>query len=171
MYAHNPSTTYSSILVYLVIYGAMNLGAFAVVIAVARKTRSAEISSFNGLFQYAPGLTLALTIFLASLIGIPPIGGWYAKFGVWRALLESGSGWGYALAVIMAVNSAIAAGYYLRIARAMWFEPSPGGDTTPVNVPVSIKFALAITIAATLVFGVLPQLLTNAASLPLALGR
>ena len=171
VYHHNPSTTYSSILVYLVIYGAMNLGAFAVVIAVARKTRSAEIDSFNGLFQYAPGLTLALTIFLASLIGIPPIGGWYAKFGVWRALLEAGSGWGYALAVIMAVNSAIAAGYYLRVARAMWFEPSPGGDTTPIQVPVSLKFALAITIAATMVFGVLPQLLTNAASLPLAFGR
>ena len=63
----------------------MNLGAFAVVIAVARKTRSAEITSFGGLFHYAPGLTVAMTIFLFSLAGIPPLGGWFAKFGIFRA--------------------------------------------------------------------------------------
>ena len=72
-------------MVYLVIYAATNLGAFAVVIAVARKTRSGEISSYGGLFSYAPGLATLMTIFLASLAGIPPLGGWYAKFGVFRA--------------------------------------------------------------------------------------
>ena len=66
----------------------MNLGAFAVVLAVARKTRSAEISTWGGLFEYAPGLTVLMTMFLFSLAGIPPLGGWLAKFVVFRSLLE-----------------------------------------------------------------------------------
>ena len=69
----------TAVIVYLLIYAAMNLGAFAVVIAVARKTRSGEIKSFGGLFGYAPGLTLLMTVFLFSLAGIPPLGGWFAK--------------------------------------------------------------------------------------------
>ena len=62
-----------AVLVYLVIYAATNLGAFAVIIAVSRKTRSGEISSFGGLFSYAPGLTVMMTLFLASLAGKPII--------------------------------------------------------------------------------------------------
>jgi NADH-quinone oxidoreductase subunit N len=160
-----------SIVVYLVIYGAMNLGAFAVVIAVARKTRSAEITSFNGLFHYAPGLTVIMTVFLASFVGIPPLGGWYAKFGVWRSLLQSGSRWGYALAILVGINTVIAATYYLRVAKAMWFEAPVDGDVSPVQIPTSLRTALAVTVIATVVFGVLPNLLSSAASLPVALGH
>ena len=72
---------------YLAIYVVMNLGAFAVVIAVARKTRSAELTSFSGLFEYAPGLAVAMLIFLASLAGIPPMAGWFAKFLIFRTLV------------------------------------------------------------------------------------
>ncbi|HWW52828.1 MAG TPA: NADH-quinone oxidoreductase subunit N, partial [Acidimicrobiales bacterium] len=75
----------TAIIVYLLIYGAMNLGAFAVVIAVARKTRSGDIKSFGGLFGYAPGLTVLMTLFLFSLAGIPPLGGWFAKLVVIEA--------------------------------------------------------------------------------------
>src|SRR5205823_4154028 len=74
----NPKAAESAItasVVYLLIYAAMNLGAFAVVIAVARKTRSGEIASYGGLFQYAPGLTVLMTIFLFSLAGVPPLAG------------------------------------------------------------------------------------------------
>src|SRR3954466_9127337 len=78
----NASQAFSAVVTYLVIYAAMNLGAFAVVIAIARKTGSAELESYNGMFQYAPGLTVVMTIALASLAGIPPMGGWYAKFAV-----------------------------------------------------------------------------------------
>ena len=69
-------------MVYLLVYAFTNLGAFAVVIAVSRKTHSGEISSFGGLIQYAPGLAVMMTIFLASLAGIPPLGGWIGKFDV-----------------------------------------------------------------------------------------
>ena len=76
---------------YVIIYAAMNLGAFAVIIAAARKTRSGEISSFGGLFEYAPGLTVMMTIFLFALAGIPPLAGWYAKFVVFRSVIDAGT--------------------------------------------------------------------------------
>jgi len=145
-----------AVVVYLIIYAATNLGAFAVVIAVSRKTRSGEISSYGGLFGYAPALTVLMTAFLASLAGIPPLGGWYAKFGVFNAVLTARSGWGYSIAVIGAINAVIATAYYVTIMREMWMKPAPDGDVTPVTVPGSIKAALAITALATLVFGVLP---------------
>jgi NADH-quinone oxidoreductase subunit N len=160
-----------AIVIYLVIYAAMTLGAFAVVIAIARKTRSAEIDSLGGLFQYMPGMAAAMTLFLASLIGIPPLGGWYAKFSVFKVLIEAETGLGIATAVIMAVNTAIAAYYYLRVAKAMWFDEAPDGDVTPVKVPPSLTAAVGLALVATLVFGILPGLLSNVTSFgPLALG-
>ena len=98
--------------IYLLVYAATNLGVFAVVIAVARKTRSGEISSYGGLMSYAPGLAVLMTLFLACLAGIPPLGGWIGKFTAFRAALDAGNGWGYTIAVIGAVNSAVAFGYY-----------------------------------------------------------
>ena len=145
-----------AVVVYLIVYAATNLGMFAVIIAVSRKTRSGQIESFGGLFSYAPALGLMATVFLASLAGIPPLGGWIAKFGAFQALLTSGSGWGYGLAVIGAVNSVIAFGYYGVVMREIWMKPAPYGDTTPIRTPASIGLALGISTVATLVFGVLP---------------
>ena len=145
-----------AVVVYLIVYAATNLGMFAVIIAVSRKTRSGQIESFGGLFSYAPALGVMATVFLASLAGIPPLGGWIAKFGAFQALLTSGSGWGYALAVIGAVNSVIAFGYYGVVMREIWMRPAPYGDTTPIRTPASIGLALGISTVATLVLGVLP---------------
>ena len=89
----NPKAVHSAFtasVVYLLIYAAMNLGAFTVVMAVARKTGSGQISSYAGLFQYAPGVTVAMTIFLFSLAGIPPLAGWFAKFTIFQAALDAG---------------------------------------------------------------------------------
>jgi NADH-quinone oxidoreductase subunit N len=170
---NNRDQALRSIVVYLVIYAAMNLGAFAVIIAIARKTRSAEISSLGGLFSYMPGLTAVMTIFLASLAGIPPFGGWYAKFGVWQALIGGDTWLGYGLAIVMAVNTVIAAYYYLNVAKSMWFDEAPAGDVTPVKIPVGLLGAMGIAVVATVLFGVLPGLLTdisNFGPIPAALG-
>ena len=145
-----------SVVVYLIVYAAMNLGMFAVVIAASRTTRSGEISSFGGLFSYAPGLGVLMTIFLASLAGIPPLGGWIAKFTAFRAVLEAGGGWGYGIAVIGAINSVIAFGYYGSIMREIWMKPAPNGETSAVKTPSSLIAAMVITTAGTIVFGVLP---------------
>jgi len=143
-----------AVITYLVIYAAMNLGAFAVVIGIARKTRSAEIESFGGLFEYAPGLTVIFSLFLFSLAGIPPLGGWLAKFVVFRALADANTPSGYVLGAFVAVNSVIALYYYANIAREMWMKPVPDGDRTPIRVPFSIGAAISITVLATVAFGV-----------------
>jgi NADH-quinone oxidoreductase subunit N len=148
----------SAVIVYLLIYAGMNLGALAIIITVARKTRSAEIESFNGLFQYAPGLTVLMTVFLFALAGIPPLGGWFAKLQVFFATVNAGSASGYVLAVFVAVNSVIALFYYARVAQAMWMQPSPDGDLTPIRVPPALSGALAICVLFTVVVGVDPQL-------------
>jgi NADH-quinone oxidoreductase subunit N len=146
----------TAVITYLAVYAAMNLGAFAVVLAVSRKTHSGEITSFGGLFGYAPGLCLAMTIFLFSLAGIPPLGGWMAKFSVFRALIGAGGGWAAALAVIGGVNSVIALYYYANVAKVMWMEPSPDGDTSEIRIPATLGLALVITAGATLAIGIVP---------------
>jgi len=143
-----------AVVTYLVIYAAMNLGAFAAVIGIARKTRSAEITSFGGLFEYAPGLTVVLSAFLFSLAGIPPLGGWLAKFVVFRSLADANTASGYVMGAIVAVNSVIALYYYANVAREMWMKPVPDGDRTPVVLPFSISAALLLTVVATFAFGV-----------------
>jgi NADH-quinone oxidoreductase subunit N len=139
----------------------MNLGAFATVMAVARKTHSGEISSFGGLINYAPGLAVAMTIFFASLAGIPPLGGWFAKFNAFKALLDAETTSAYVLAVIGAVNTVIAAAYYMRVLRVVWVEDAPDGDVTPIRPPAPIVAALGITAVGTLVLGVFPGLVAR----------
>jgi NADH-quinone oxidoreductase subunit N len=151
----NPDGALTAVVTYLLIYAAMNLGAFAVVLAVARKTRSAEISSWGGLFEYAPGLTVLMTIFLFSLAGIPPLGGWLAKFVVFRALVQPDlTAGGVTLAVVVGVNSVIALYYYANIAREMWMKPVPDGDKAPIRIPFSLAAALTLSVIATVAFGV-----------------
>jgi NADH-quinone oxidoreductase subunit N len=164
----NAERAFGATIAYLVIYAAMNLGAFAVVIAAARKTQSAELESYSGLFRYAPGLTVVMTICLASLAGIPPMGGWYAKFAVFRALLGPGTTWATILAVVMAVNSVISFYYYGLVLKRMWMDEPYLGDVAPVRVPPSLFAALAITTVATLAFGVAPGIVTHFSEVPVA---
>lgn len=150
-----------AVVVYLMLYAATNLGVFAIVIAVARKTRSGAIASYGGLFSYAPGLAALMTIFMASLAGIPPLGGWFGKFAAFQAVLSAETNWGYAIAVIGAVNSVVAFGYYGNVLREIWMRPVPDGDTAPVVIQPAIAVALGITGVATLVLGTLPGIVSH----------
>ncbi|MDA2963906.1 MAG: NADH-quinone oxidoreductase subunit N [Ilumatobacteraceae bacterium] len=154
--AGSGTTALRSVVLYMIVYAATNLGVFAIILAVSNKTRSGEISSYGGLFSYAPTLGVLMTLFLASLAGIPPLGGWIAKFVAFQSLIQSQSTWGYALAVVGAVNSVVAFGYYGNVMREIWMRPVPDNDTTLISVPGSLKLALVITAGATLVFGILP---------------
>jgi NADH-quinone oxidoreductase subunit N len=163
-FAGNPASSGSAlnaVVVYLLVYSVMNLGAFSVVIAVSRKTRSGDISSFGGLFGYAPGLAVAMTIFFASLAGIPPLAGWFAKFNSFKSVLDAGTTPAYVLASIAAVNTVIAAAYYMRVLRAVWMDEAPDGDVSPVRPPSSIVAALVLTAVGTIVLGVLPNLVAR----------
>jgi NADH-quinone oxidoreductase subunit N len=159
--ANAEGSALNAVVVYLLVYGFMNLGAFAVVIAVTRKTRSGEISSFGGLFGYAPGLAVLTTIFFASLAGIPPLGGWFAKFNAFKAVLDAQNNWAYVLASIAAVNTVISAAYYMKVLRVVWMDEAPDGDTTPIVVPSPVKAALALTVIGTVAVGVYPRLVAG----------
>jgi NADH-quinone oxidoreductase subunit N len=144
----------TAIVVYLFIYAAMNLGAFAVVMAVSRKTRSGDIASWGGLGEYAPGLALAMSGFLFALAGIPPLGGWFAKFYVFRAALDAGGWAGVSLAVVAGLNSVIALFYYANIAREMWMSPVPDDDRTPVRVPAALVVSMGICLVVVVAMGI-----------------
>jgi NADH-quinone oxidoreductase subunit N len=154
-----------SVVIYLLIYAFSNLGAFAVVIAVSRKTHSGEISSYGGLMSYSPGLGALMTLFLASLAGIPPLGIWIAKLLSFKTLLDAGGTAASTLAVIAAVNTVIAAAYYVRVMREMWMKPVPDGDTTPIVTPQPVALALSICAAGTIVLGIAPGLVLHFADL------
>ncbi len=152
----------SAIVTYLIIYAAMNLGAFTIILAVSRRTGSADIASFDGLFQWAPAMAVAMTLFLASLAGIPPLGGWYAKFSVFTALIEGDVWWAYVLAGLAAINTVIAFGYYGKLASRMWFEAAPTAfETNRLKIPFALQAALGITLIATVAFGVYPEMVTH----------
>lgn len=153
----------SSIVLYLVVYTVINLGAFAVIIAVSRRTRSGEISSWGGLFTYAPGLAVTMAVFLFALGGIPPMVGWFAKFQLFQAVVSAHTGLAYATALVMAVNTVISLGYYLTVMRTMFIDDAPDGDHTPVRVPVPLVAAMAISAVVTVALGFLPGLAADLA--------
>ncbi len=115
-------TGYNGVLFYLFAYLFANIGAFAVVIAIESVTGSAELTSYAGLARRAPWLSVMLFLFLISLAGIPPTGGFLGKFFVFGAAIEQQM---WVLAIIAAINSVIAAFYYLNVVRYMFFMPSP----------------------------------------------
>jgi len=141
-----------SILVYLVIYVFMNVGAFLVVIAVSRATGGESISDFRGLGTRAPIAALALTVFLFSLTGLPPLAGFTGKYLVFAALVQQGGFWNVVLAVIGVLNSAVSLFYYARIIKAMYLEESPAAERMPVPaLYTGVLVGLSIPL---LVFGV-----------------
>jgi NADH-quinone oxidoreductase subunit N len=153
------NSAWEAVVIYLLIYGAMNIGAFAAVIAASRRTRSAEISSFSGLGRTDPLLAVMLSIFLLSLAGVPPLAGWFAKFVMFRAVFDAGTTAAVVLGVIAAVNSVVAFFYYVAIPRRMWFhEPAETAvDARTSPTPFALQAALFLTTATVLIIGVYPQ--------------
>ena len=138
-----------SILVYLIVYVLMNVGAFLVIIAVARVTGGEQITDFRGLGSKAPIAALALTVFLFSLTGIPPFAGFAGKYLIFAAVVQRGGFWYVLLAVIGVLNSAVSLFYYARIIKAMYLEEAV--DERPLEVPAvytGLLVALAVPILA-----------------------
>lgn len=151
---------FSATVVYLVIYSVMNLGAFAVVIAGARKTGTGELDGWAGLGSYDPRLGVLTALFFFSLAGIPPLAGWFAKFVMFRSVMIAGGTSTVVLAVIAAVNSVIALYYYARVIKAVWLDHAPEqatGDRSLVPAG-SLRLALLIAGVLTVLVGVFPTL-------------
>ena len=154
----NLGSILSSVVLYLLVYTVVNLGAFAVIIAVSRRTRSGEIASWGGLFTYAPGLAVAMAVFLLALGGIPPMVGWFAKFQLFTAVVGAGTTMAYVMGAVMAVNTVVSLAYYLGIVRTMFMDDAVDGDLTPIRTPVPLVAAVGITAALTILVGFVPGL-------------
>ncbi len=147
------SRGFSSILFYLVVYAFMNLGAFAVIIAVARRgEETPTLSSYAGLGFRHPVLAFSMAVFMFSLAGLPPTGGFMGKFYIFSAAVEAD----YVGLVIAAVLcSLISVFFYLRVVVVMYMEePSEGHSSLIVSPAIVITLFLAT--AATLQLGMLP---------------
>jgi NADH-quinone oxidoreductase subunit N len=142
------------VMFYTASYAAMNVGAFAVVSHFANAgERYVSVRDYSGLGRKSPILAGALGVFLISLIGIPVTGGFFAKFYVFSAALQSGLVW---LTIIGVMNSAIGAYYYLKLIVVMYMrEPQEEVPLLPVSYPLGI--AIGIALAATIYLGVLPD--------------
>ena len=145
----------AAVMLYLGIYLCMNLGAFLVVIAVRDNTGGREdVAAYSGLAQRNPLLAVTMTVFLLSLVGLPPLGGFVGKFFVFAALLKMAGFWYYALAVVGVLNSAVSLYYYARIIKAMFLtqpEPADAGALTVARSHSLLALALS---AAVIVLGV-----------------
>ena len=148
-------SAFAAAVTYILIYAVMTLGAFGVVIGVARESAGLLISDFAGLIRRAPVLAIAMTVFMVSLAGIPPTGGFWAKFLVFRAAIERG-GIGTMLAAVMVVNSVVSLYYYLAVPRAMVFvEPV---EERPLASPALVNAVVTVAMVAILVIGFYPEL-------------
>ena len=151
---------FSATVIYLVIFAVMNLGAFAVVIAGARRTGTGDISGWAGLGSYDAKLGVLAAIFFFSLAGIPPLAGWFAKFVMFRSVIIAGGTATVVLAVIAAVNTVIAFYYYARIIKSVWLDEAPAAalgdrESAPAG---SLRLALAIAGVLTVLVGVFPTI-------------
>ncbi|MCP3973474.1 MAG: NADH-quinone oxidoreductase subunit N [bacterium] len=150
---------------YLLIYAFMNLGAFATVIAVGNRLRSAEITDWAGLFSYAPGLAALIAVFFFSLAGIPPLAGWFAKFVMFRSVLAVGNTWATALAVVAVVNSVIALYYYSKVVISVFMHKVPDGvpvaELKEHKTAPALQFALILTAIGVIVLGIFPNLIAE----------
>ncbi len=143
----------ASLAFYVVTYLFMNLTAFAIVAFMRNRTGSEEISDYAGLIRTSPGLVVCFSIILMSLIGLPPLAGFAAKYVVFSTLAESGL---MLLLMIGAINTVISLFYYLRVVKAMCLE-EPAEGQQPVTFPIwkSVDgwFVLVLTLPV-VVFGV-----------------
>ncbi len=157
----------AAMLFYMVVYGTMNLGAFAVLAALSNKGEAVEeLHDLEGLATRRPGLALALAICVFSLMGFPPTAGLLGKVYIFTSAFSVGAGHAFAkplvvLAIIGVINSAIGAAYYLRIAAACYnrpprIEPQRSGG-------VALRVGLGLCAAAMIVLFVFPTLLTGPA--------
>jgi NADH-quinone oxidoreductase subunit N len=153
-FAARPELGTSAVMFYAACYAAMNVGAFAVVSQLANVgERYVTLEDYAGLGRRSPGLAAVFTVFLISLIGIPITGGFFAKFYVFSAALQSGL---VGLTIIGVINSAVGAYYYLKIIVVMYMK-EPQEEVPALPVPLAMRTALVLTLAATVYLGVFPE--------------
>jgi NADH-quinone oxidoreductase subunit N len=152
---------YAAVLFYLLGYALVKLGAFTIVSQVGGAgERHLSLEDYAGLGQRQPLVAAVLSLFLLSLLGLPVTAGFFGKFYVFKAAVNSHLIW---LAVLMAVNSVIGAFYYLRLIVIMYMrEPSAEtASAAPVSFPLTVNIVLAVAAIGTIYFGLFPNRILN----------
>lgn len=149
---------FESALIYLAIYGVMDVGAFAAAVSFARRGGSYFIEDYRGLWQRSPILATLLAGFLISLAGAPPMAGAWAKLFVFLATIDAQVYW---LAVVMGVNAVVAAWYYLAVVKRMFFDPAELEES--VEVPYLLRASMGVAALLLFVTFVYPPIITELA--------
>src|ERR1700682_4178834 len=155
------AAAYAAVLFYLVSYALVKIGAFTVVSELGGLgEKHLSLDDYAGLGQRQPVAAAVLSLFLLSLLGLPVTAGFFGKFYIFKAAVNSHLIW---LAVLMAINSVIGAYYYLRLIVAMYMrEPSAEvAAVAPARFPLTVNVVLAITVAATVYLGLFPNHILN----------
>jgi NADH-quinone oxidoreductase subunit N len=151
---------------HLLVYGFMNTGAFLFIAMVERWGLGRTVEDYNGLATRAPVACLAMTVFMFSLAGLPPFGGFLSKYALFYGAIQGGFWW---LAAVGAINSALSLFYYSRVVRAMWIEDPVDGDgfdlgATPLGLYVAVLVAAVGTLALLPAFGPVVETAQSAAT-------
>jgi len=149
------------VLIYMAIYLVMSIGTFACILCMRQSHRMVEdIDDLAGLSKTHPMLAFAFAVFMFSMAGIPPLAGFFGKLFIFRAAIDAGL---YMLAIIGVLSSVVAAFYYLRIIKVMYFDDV----TEPLDqsIGVEIRWVLAGTSTAVLLFFTFPGPLLNSAQM------
>lgn len=151
----NAQDAYSAAMFYIITYVLTTLASFGIILLLAREGfESEEIADLAGLNQRSPLYAGIMAICLFSLAGVPPLVGFYAKLVVLEALVSSGQAFYIALAIYAVLMSLVAAFYYLRVVKVMYFD-EPITATT-VAAPIDVRVVLTLNGALVLILGILP---------------
>jgi NADH-quinone oxidoreductase subunit N len=151
-------TAVAAVLFYATVYLFMNLGAFAIIAFLRNSMRSEEIKDYAGLIGRSPLAAVSLTLILVSLIGLPPLAGFWPKLRVLQSLYEAGGPLLMFVMVAAAINTAISLVYYIRVAKTMCIDPQPD-SSLPVDLGfLPAAYVLAVTVPIVL-YGLLPNLI------------
>ena len=148
---------------YLIIYAFMNIGAFLVINLLQRNIQSDDMYDWGGLAREMPLAGIFAVIFFFSLAGIQQLGGWFAKFVVFRSLLSTGEIFGLSLGIIGAINAVIALVYYSRISKIIWMD-SPNENVKSNNdtlIPSPLRVVGFVSLILTIVSGIFPGIFSN----------
>ncbi len=154
----------TAVMIYLVIYLFMNLGAFTVVQTVADTYGSEELSAYRGLGYRSPFLAVSLGVFLFSLAGIPPLAGFVGKFFLFASLINNGGFWYVLLAVIGILNSLLALFYYAIILREMFLRQAEAAASNPLKISKINSGLIAVMGVMVFVLGIYWEPLLKAAN-------
>ncbi len=152
----NARIAVQSLLLYASIYFFMNLGAFAIVAFLRNAMGSEEIKDYAGLMRCCPVTAVCMVAILISLVGLPPLAGFWGKLRIFQALFEAGGPLMMVMLVVAGLNTVISLVFYLRVAKTMCIDPEP--DTRgPVSLGfLPVAYILLVSLPV-FIFGILPD--------------